>query len=86
MNPKERRIVVVESILAPSLFRDTLAKVLFTHYEVSLTLFPLKIRNKGKICLDVCDVGDKLSFFRSKIFLLFSEQKLERFAWDNGKF
>lgn len=35
VNPKERKVVVVESLLTPTLFRETLAKVLFTHYEVS---------------------------------------------------
>lgn len=37
VNPKERKVVVVESLLTPTLFRETLAKVLFTHYEVSTT-------------------------------------------------
>lgn len=35
VNPKERKVVVVESLLTPTLFRETLAKVLFIHYEVS---------------------------------------------------
>ena len=35
MNPKERRVVVVESILTTSVFRDTLARVLFKHFEVN---------------------------------------------------
>ncbi|XP_053615567.1 actin-related protein 10 [Plodia interpunctella] len=35
VNPKERKVVVVESLLTPTLFRETLAKVLFNHYEVS---------------------------------------------------
>ncbi|CAG9557922.1 unnamed protein product [Danaus chrysippus] len=35
VNPKERKVVVVESLLTPTLFRETLAKVLFMHYEVS---------------------------------------------------
>lgn len=34
VNPKERRVVVVESLLTPTRFRETLAKVLFMHYEV----------------------------------------------------
>ena len=36
VNPKERKVVVVESILAPTVFRETLAKVLFKHFEVSV--------------------------------------------------
>jgi len=39
VNPKDRRVVVVENVLGPTLFRDTLAKVLFKHYEVSSVLF-----------------------------------------------
>ncbi|KPJ10690.1 Actin-related protein 10 [Papilio machaon] len=39
VNPKERRVVVVESLLTPTLFRETLAKVLFIHYEVSGALW-----------------------------------------------
>ena len=39
VNPKDRRVVVVENVLGPTLFRETLAKVLFRHYEVSSVLF-----------------------------------------------
>jgi len=36
VNPKERRVVVVESILSSTTnFRNILAKVLFQHFEVS---------------------------------------------------
>ena len=34
VNPKERRVVVVESLLSPTVYRDVIAKVLFKHYEV----------------------------------------------------
>lgn len=39
VNPKDRRVVVVENVLGPTMFRETLAKVLFRHYEVSSVLF-----------------------------------------------
>ncbi|XP_068619594.1 actin-related protein 10 [Battus philenor] len=39
VNPKERKVVVVESLLTPTMFRETLAKVLFIHYEVSGVLW-----------------------------------------------
>jgi len=39
VNPKDRRVVIVENLLGSSLFKDTLAKVLFKHYEVSSVLF-----------------------------------------------
>lgn len=38
-NPKDRRLVVCESLLCPAKFRETLAKVLFKHYEVSSVMF-----------------------------------------------
>lgn len=34
VNHRERRIVIVESILCPTEFREVLAKVLFIHFEV----------------------------------------------------
>ncbi|XP_974574.2 actin-related protein 10 [Tribolium castaneum] len=37
-SPKDKPIVVVESLLSPTLFRETLAKVLFVHYEISMML------------------------------------------------
>ena len=39
VNPKDRRVVIIENLLGSSLFKDTLAKVLFKHYEVSSVLF-----------------------------------------------
>lgn len=39
VSPKDRRLVVVESLLCPTLFRETLAKVFFRHFEVSSILF-----------------------------------------------
>ncbi|XP_071797881.1 actin-related protein 10-like [Asterias amurensis] len=39
VNPRDRRLVICESILCPSQFRETLAKVLFKHYEVPSVLF-----------------------------------------------
>ena len=38
VNPKDRRVVIVESILCPTVFKETLAKVLFKHYEVRVIL------------------------------------------------
>ncbi|XP_064184952.1 actin-related protein 10-like isoform X1 [Anguilla rostrata] len=39
VNPRDRRVVIIESVLCPSLFRDTLAKVFFMHFEVPSVLF-----------------------------------------------
>nr|CAD7203404.1 unnamed protein product [Timema douglasi] len=38
-SPKDRRVVIVESLLCPTLFRETLAKALFQHFEVTSVLF-----------------------------------------------
>lgn len=34
VNPRDRKVVVVESVLSTKSFRSTLAKVLFQHFEV----------------------------------------------------
>ena len=39
VNPKDRRVVIVENLLGSASFKDTLAQVLFKHYEVSSVLF-----------------------------------------------
>ncbi|KAK9511828.1 hypothetical protein O3M35_000414 [Rhynocoris fuscipes] len=39
VSPKDRHVVIIESLLNPTLFRETLAKVLFVHYEVASVLF-----------------------------------------------
>ncbi|XP_070576671.1 actin-related protein 10-like [Ptychodera flava] len=39
VNPRDRRVVICESVLCPTLFRETLAQVLFRHYEVPSILF-----------------------------------------------
>jgi len=39
VNPKDRRVVVVENILGSHLAKSVLAKVLFKHYEVSSVLY-----------------------------------------------
>ncbi|XP_046849297.1 actin-related protein 10-like [Xenia sp. Carnegie-2017] len=39
VNPKERRVVICESLLVSTRFRETLAKVLFYHFEVPSVLF-----------------------------------------------
>lgn len=39
VNPRDRRVVVIESVLSPSHFRETLARVLFRYFEVPSVLF-----------------------------------------------
>ncbi|XP_033110536.1 actin-related protein 10-like [Anneissia japonica] len=39
VNTRDRRVIICESFLCPSSFRETLAKVLFKHYEVPSILY-----------------------------------------------
>nr|XP_056707086.1 actin-related protein 10 [Euleptes europaea] len=39
VNPRDRRVVIVESVLCPSHFRETLTRVLFKYFEVPSVLF-----------------------------------------------
>ena len=39
VNPKERKVVISESLLAPMKFRNTLAKVLFKYFDVVSVMF-----------------------------------------------
>ncbi|XP_076291912.1 actin-related protein 10 [Lasioglossum baleicum] len=39
ITPKDARIVILESCLTPSQFRETLAKVLFRHFEIGCLMF-----------------------------------------------
>ncbi|XP_076634946.1 actin-related protein 10 isoform X1 [Colletes latitarsis] len=62
-SPKEARIVVLESLLIPSQFRDTLAKVLFRHFEIGslmlLSVHLATISTLGTNTALVLDVGYK---------------------------
>lgn len=61
LSPKDRPIVIIESILCPTIFRDTLAKVLFCHYEVSMVLvLPSHLVCLAPLAIDtglVLDIG-----------------------------
>ncbi|PVD26102.1 hypothetical protein C0Q70_13770 [Pomacea canaliculata] len=61
MTPKDKRVVVVESLLCPSYFRESLARVLFKHFEVGSVLFApshvLALLTIGHTCGLVMDVG-----------------------------
>ncbi len=39
MNPKERRVVIVESVLSPTTFRQLLARIFLIHYECPSIVF-----------------------------------------------
>ncbi|XP_034946973.1 actin-related protein 10 [Chelonus insularis] len=61
ITPKDVKMIIVESLLTPSKFRDTLAKVLFRHFEVgSLMFLPthlVTISTLGWDTVLVLDVG-----------------------------
>ncbi|XP_063296597.1 actin-related protein 10 [Pelobates fuscus] len=39
VNPRDRRVVLIESVLSPSRFRETVARALFKYFEVPSVLF-----------------------------------------------
>ncbi|XP_076756917.1 actin-related protein 10 [Xylocopa sonorina] len=63
ISPKDTRIVVLESLLTPTQFRETLAKVLFRHFEIgSLLLLPTHLATISTLGVNsalVLDVGYK---------------------------
>ncbi|GFN98961.1 actin-related protein 10 [Plakobranchus ocellatus] len=63
VTPKDKRVVVVESLLCPSEFRETLARVLFKQYEVGSVLFAsshlLSLLTLGTSIGLVMDIGYK---------------------------
>ncbi|XP_024222025.1 actin-related protein 10 [Bombus impatiens] len=63
ISPKDARIVILESLLAPTQFRNTLVKVLFRHFEIgSLMLLPTHLATVSTLGINsalVLDVGYK---------------------------
>ncbi|XP_033207319.1 actin-related protein 10 isoform X2 [Belonocnema kinseyi] len=61
ISPKDVRVVVLESLLTPTQFRETLAKVLFRHFEIgSLMILPshlVTISTLGVETAIILDVG-----------------------------
>lgn len=65
VNPKDKKIVLVESILCPTIVRETLARALYCHFEVNTIFFvPLHLASLSTLAIDtalVIDVGYKES-------------------------
>nr|XP_022903365.1 actin-related protein 10 [Onthophagus taurus] len=61
ISPKDRPVIIVESLLSTTLFRETLAKVLFYHYEVSsILVLPSHLVSLATLAIDtglVLDIG-----------------------------
>lgn len=57
VSPKERKVVIVESALCPTEIRETLAKVLFRHFEVgyssivNFNIFQCFTNSAGIVCV-----------------------------------
>lgn len=59
VNPKERKVVLVESVLCPTKVREVFAKVLFRHFEVSSVLFvPTHLVILSTLAVDTAIVVD----------------------------
>lgn len=59
MSPKDRKISVVESVLTPTIIRESIAKVLFYHFEVSSVLFlPTHLVAISTLAVDTAVVVD----------------------------
>lgn len=63
VNPKERKVILVESVLCPTEIREVFAKVLFRHFEISSILFvPSHLVILSTLAGDtalVVDIGNK---------------------------
>ncbi|XP_055597009.1 actin-related protein 10 [Uranotaenia lowii] len=63
VSPKERKVVIVESVLCPTIIRDNLAKALFCHFDVSSIFFvPTHLVTLATLAINtalVVDVGFK---------------------------
>lgn len=63
VSPKDKKIVLVESILCPTVIRETLARALYTNFEVNSIFFvPLHLAALSSLGVDtglVVDIGYK---------------------------
>lgn len=63
VNPKERKVVMVESVFCPTEVREVFAKVMFRHFEISSILFvPSHLVTLSALAIEtalVIDIGHK---------------------------
>uniref|UniRef100_A0A8C5VCG9 Actin related protein 10 n=1 Tax=Microcebus murinus TaxID=30608 RepID=A0A8C5VCG9_MICMU len=82
VNPRDRRVVVIESVLCPSHFRETLTRVLFKYFEVpSVLLAPshlMALLTLGINSAMVLDCGYRESLVLPVSFLELETQLLEK--------
>lgn len=72
MSPKDRKISIVESVLTPTAVRESIAKVLFYHFEVSSVLFlPAHLVAISTLAVDTAVVVD-LGFKEASVIPVYS--------------
>lgn len=72
MSPKDRKISIVESVLTPTIVRESIAKVLFYHFEVSSVLFlPTHLVALSTLAIDTAVVVD-LGFKEATVIPVYS--------------
>lgn len=63
VSPKERKVIIVESVLCPTEIREVFAKVLFRHFDVSAIMYvPTHLVILSTLAIDtavVVDIGHK---------------------------
>ncbi|XP_048649744.1 actin-related protein 10 isoform X2 [Marmota marmota marmota] len=94
VNPRDRRVVIIESVLCPSHFRETLTRVLFKYFEVpSVLLAPshlMALLTLGINSAMVLDCGYReslvlpVSFFVNQPIMELETQLLEQCTVDTG--
>lgn len=81
VSPKDRRIVIVETVFTPTKFRETLAKVLFRHFEVSSIYFvPTHLVVLATLAIDTALVID-LGYKEAVVLPVYSGVQVLH-AWD----
>lgn len=72
VSPKDRKISIVESVLTPTIVRESIAKVLFYHFEVSSVLFlPTHLVALSTLAVDTAVVVD-LGFKEATVIPVYS--------------
>jgi len=68
VTPKDRKVVIVESIFVPTLWKQTLARVLYLHYEVLHVLWvPAQL---ASVCMTGTDTALVVEFGATEISVI----------------
>lgn len=51
VNPRDRRVIICESVLCSTLWRNAIAKVLFKHFEVNMVNPSMKLTENKAVCI-----------------------------------